>query len=176
MEDKIFVRDLNTLDAYAIQEIEKKSGAYLEDWLDIENFVFGIFKNDTLIGHCSIGYADDISQNIDNYPGKTADSLLLGNVYILPEHRNKGYGSLMLKEAIRFRHEYDKYNELVFCQPLHEGLYTFYENLGFVRISDGDTLGDMVIPLEKDKNHTCLENNYNKTFQLNEKETEYIDL
>jgi len=35
------------------------------------------------------------------------------------------------------------------------------------KISDGNTLGDMVIPLEKDKNHTCLENNekYDITYE-----------
>lgn len=133
-ENNIYVRSLNEKDTLKVQMMDEASGNCLEQWLDSYAYAYGIFKDNELIGYCSIGYADDIRDLIDNYPGKTDDSLLLSDVFVDFDFRHQGYGTYMIKEAIKLRHKYDGYNELVFCEPMHPGLIDFYKNLGFIEI------------------------------------------
>ena len=130
------IRNLAEEDRDQVERLDELSGFCLEQWLDDEGYGYGIFVGKELIGYCSIGYADDICATIEKYPEKTPDSLLLSDVYVIPTYRNKGYGTQLIAEAISLRHQYDGHEEIVFCEPIHEGLIKFYGNLGFTEIGE----------------------------------------
>lgn len=127
----ILVKTLSKKDIYIVQNLDERSGNDLEQWLDDEGYSYGIFLDENLIGYCSIGYANDICNAIETYPGKTEESLLLNDVYILPEYRGHKYGLTLIKEAIRLKSEFEGCNELIFCQPICSQLHNYYKTLGF---------------------------------------------
>ena len=64
------------------------------EWLDDNtDYAWGIFKNDELIGYCTIGIADDMDAIVESHPEHTVDSLCISDVYIEKRYRHKGYGT-----------------------------------------------------------------------------------
>lgn len=104
------VKLLTMKELHSVRFMDVVSDFYVEQWLE-ENtdYAWGIFKNETdeLMGYCTIGYADDTSDIIEKHPEHTDDSLLLSDVYIKPQFRNKGYGIKLITEVIRKRWELD---------------------------------------------------------------------
>lgn len=107
--------------------------------LDSE-YAWGIFKNgtDELIGYCTIGYADDVGDTIERHPEHTNDSLLLSDVYIDPQFRNKGYGIKLITEVIHNRWELDGDKNTVYLIAMYDKLKYFYEKIGFKPINDSE--------------------------------------
>ena len=70
---------------------------------------------------------------------KEDSSLLLSDVFILPEYRNHGYGSQMIKESIETRWKMDGEKNTVYLHAMgvtgdlsyDEKLKSFYEKIGF---------------------------------------------
>ncbi len=133
--ERLVVRSLNEEDFDIVKALDERSGNSLADMMDCDDYGFGLFKDDVLIGYCSVGGADVYEDDIENYPGYTDDSLLLGDVFVVPEEAGKGFGSILVDEAIKLATENNK--ELVFCPLLDNNLVNFYEKLGF-KVIDGE--------------------------------------
>lgn len=113
-----------------VVELDELSGNDVEQWLeDNEDYAWGLFQGDELVGYCTIGGADDCPTMIEDYEGKTDDSLLLSDVYVKPEYRGNGYASQMIQEVLEKRNAEEQ--ELVFLALLDDGLSKFYEKFGF---------------------------------------------
>ncbi|WP_368191439.1 GNAT family N-acetyltransferase [Blautia sp. 1033sp1_1033st1_G9_1033SCRN_220408] len=141
--DMLCTRALTEEDADAVFMLDEKSGNCVSEWLDSTDFAWGFFKEDQLVGYCTTGYADDCPFSIENHPLHTDDSLLLSNVFILPEYRHQGYGKKMIKEAICHRWELDHVQNTVFLTIMYDDLVSFYQKIGFQVILPYE--GDMVL-------------------------------
>ena len=116
-----------------------------EEWIqDNPDFAWGIFESGTekLAGYCTIGYADTGYPSIDNYPLKTADSLYLSDVYVMPEYRHQHMATNMIEEVIAMRWHKEKKKEAVFLSTLTDDLQKLYLPIGFIPI---DRDGNMVL-------------------------------
>ena len=132
--DFVEVRALTEDDRAQVVLLDDRSGNFVEQWLDDENFGWGLFKSNLLVGYCTIGYADDCCQAITDFNGWTPDSLLLSDVFVVPEERHKGLGAFLVNESISKRTENEK--ELVFLTRMYGRLSAFYEKCGFVVVDD----------------------------------------
>ena len=137
----LLVRLLTTDDVESVEVLDDASGNYVQQWLeDNEDYAWGLFKGNTLIGYATTGYADDCCNTIKNHPQHTYDSLLLSDVYIMPEHRRQGNALYLLKEVIKRRTAIEK--EAIFLRLLYDSLSYLYKKLGFYEIGDGCMVRD----------------------------------
>lgn len=138
MKNKIITtRPLEMRDAGQIKQIDSESEFeifdFIEDMLEeqdeyrangedySQDYAYGIFVNDELVGYCTIGGADEIEC-------AGGEDELLGDVYIRETHRGKGYGRKLVEFALA---DHPKYN--IFADILYDELEAFYANFGFVR-------------------------------------------
>lgn len=136
-----FAAPLSIYQLSEVKTMDQMSGFRMEQWLDDNvDFAWGLFHNDKLIGYCSIGIADDTEPLIEEHEAYKEDSsLYLCDVFILPEYRNQGYGSQMIKESIETRWKMDGEKNTVYLHamgitgdlPYDEKLKSFYEKIGF---------------------------------------------
>lgn len=142
MNERLKVRTLNENDMISVIQLDDLSGNYLEQWIeDNEDYSWGLFLDNVLIGYCSTGYADDCGRIIETYNGYTHDALLLGDVFIIPEFRHKGYATYFIEEVLKLRNPNDK--ELVFLMYMYDSLKKFYEKMGFQHIEDNVMVRDL---------------------------------
>lgn len=136
--NNVKVRKLTGKDHTNVSEMDEESGFFVAQWLeDLEadeeaSVDYGLFLNGNIIGYCTLGYADDLSIVKDN------DSHLLSDVYIKPAYRHKGYGSMMVTEAIK--QEYDCILHPIYLTFLHDDLEQFYKPLGFSHVPGTDNI------------------------------------
>lgn len=136
-----FVAPLSIYQLSEVKTMDQMSGFCMEQWLDDNvDFAWGLFHNGKLIGYCSIGIADDTEPLIEGHEAyKENSSLYLSDVFMLPEYRNQGYGSQMIKESIETRWKMDGEKNTVYLHamgitgdlPYDEKLKSFYEKIGF---------------------------------------------
>lgn len=132
---KICVRALEELDAEQVSKLDKESYSHLLDYLDSENYVWGIFnETNELIGYCTIGGAEDSTTGYLYYPFWTKDSLILSDVFVSSKYRSKGYAIRMLNETLKLANP-NQYT--VFLTVLDDRLRRLYEKVGFKYIEDG---------------------------------------
>lgn len=120
------------------------------EWLDDNtDYAWGIFKNDELIGYCTIGIADDMDAIVESHPEHTVDSLCISDVYIEKRYRHKGYGTQLIAEVIHDRWKLDGCKNTVYLSVLHDELTSFYSKIGFKPLDepDGNFSGDMVLSI-----------------------------
>lgn len=128
---------LTEKDRLATQILDKLSGFFVEQWIeDNTDYAWSFFVNNTLIGYCTTGCADDCPDIIETHPSYTVDSLLISNVFILPEYRHNHFGSQMIVEAIHNRWKSDGERNSVFLQAISESVMQFYEKNGFHVLED----------------------------------------
>lgn len=139
----ISARPLAKTDLDAVRELDKISDWTLapcvDDIDDYNDYSWGIFIDDTLIGYCTIGYADDVPPSIENHPAYKShdDSYMLGDVFIEPSHRHKGYGQKLIKDTIAGRFKLEA-KLPVFLEVMQDNLKYFYGKLGFEEIKYED--------------------------------------
>lgn len=75
---------------------------------------------------------------VEMNPEHTNDSLLLSDVYIDPQFRNKGYGIKLITEVIHNRWELDGDKNTVYLIAMYDKLKYFYEKIGFKPINDSE--------------------------------------
>ena len=136
-----FAAPLSIYQLSKVKTMDQMSGFCMEQWLDDNvDFAWGLFHNDKLIGYCSIGIADDADPLVEEHEAYKEDSsLLLSDVFILPEYRNHGYGSQMIKESIETRWKMGGEKNTVYLHAMgvtgdlsyDEKLKSFYEKIGF---------------------------------------------
>lgn len=131
----IVLRSLTIADTKQVKALDKKSGFFVAQWLDYHNCSYGLFRNSTLIGYCTLVYADYVNPIITNHAAYSVNSLLLSDVFICKEYRHRGLGLQMIKEAIVDRQRIDGI-ESIFLERLYVELSAFYEKAGFDVIDD----------------------------------------
>lgn len=120
--------------------MDEESGFYVGQWIeDNEDYAYGLFDRNTLIGYCTIGEASDVCREICNDIDYDEDSLILSDVYITPEYRGQGNALKMLQETLSTR----VHTETVYCEPRYESLQKLYEKVGFIK-SQGITMKRVV--------------------------------
>lgn len=143
------VRPLTEEDSRVVSILDMASGNCVSQWIeDNEDYAWGVFADDKLVGYCTIGYADECGGEIKAYPGHTSDSLLLSDVFVAPAYRGQGCGAFLVNEAVKRRTENDK--QLVFLVVLDDRLSCFYKEIGFSAIGNGAMVRDER-PLEVQK-------------------------
>lgn len=127
----IYVRKLNEDDAKQTEFLDELSGNNVCEWLECEDSGYGIFDNNKLIGYCTLNYADDCGDVIENHPDWTNDSRLLSNVYVLKEYRNQGIGKLLINTVLQKAD-----NNAIFLTVLYPELCEYYKKFGFTEIDE----------------------------------------
>lgn len=128
------IRALTEKDTQIVEELEQKSDFMISGMIDSDNYGYGIFDNEKLIGFCSIGCADTLSDEMDEIGYRNydiANDLLLSDVFIDPAYQNKGYGTMLIKNAIRLKQKSEKRITNIFITVLYDDVVPFYEKLGF---------------------------------------------
>lgn len=134
--DKLCVKALTEDNYQEVLALDELSGNAVADMVDSEEYAWGLFKNDELIGYCTIGGAEELGEDKEfNYPGYSYNSLLLSDVFIKSEQRGQGYATLLVDEAIKLRTETKK--ELVFLTLLDDNLSHLYQKCGFEIVQPG---------------------------------------
>lgn len=152
--DRYVVKPLTSKDLKSTELLDEMSGFELQQWVETteENddpFAWGIFEGDILAGYCSIGYADDTCSEIEEHPLYDSDSLLLSDVYVVPNYRHQGLADKMVKAAIKKRWELDGTEKPVFLVCIADRVAALYEKIGFTRIQKKIWNGAMVLVPEK---------------------------
>ena len=146
--ETVITKPLGESDIAAISELDRLSGFHVLEWAEDlsewNNESWGVYLNDELIGYCTIGYADDECPVITDHELWTPDSYQLSDVFILPTYRHRGYGSKMVKEAIRGRYVSEG-KRPVFLQVLNVKPQTFYRAVGFSEIRNAMGYHTMVL-------------------------------
>lgn len=123
------IRSLFSCDADQVRAMDEASGFCLEQWLDSDEYGWGVLHQGKLIGYCSVGGADDVGKDITEDSDYDYESLLLSDVYVAPEYRHHGVGTFMLSQVLaKVQPEY----ATVYCCPSSYKLETFYKGVGFV--------------------------------------------
>ena len=127
------VRPIPFSDEGKVIAMDWTSGFDVEQFLeDNEDFAWGAYLDGKLIGYCTLGYADDCCDLIEKHPVHTSDSLLLSDVFVLPDFRHHGYGTQMVASAIQKRRKIDRIpGNPVFVQLMTDQLKDFYSPIGF---------------------------------------------
>lgn len=132
------IRSLFSCDADQVRTMDEASGFCLEQWLDDDEYSWGILYQNKLIGYCSVGGADDVGKDITDDPDYNSyDSLLLSDVYVDPEYRHQGVGTYMLSKVLS---KVQSECITVYCCPSSYDLENFYEGVGFVLTDTSDSL------------------------------------
>lgn len=133
----ISVRQLTIDDIDEIKDIDIMSGAVIALFIKKYNieYAYGIFiQNRGLIGYCSIGMVDvdyeELSPLIKD-KDFAMDSLILGDVYIKDEFRNKGYGKCLIRSAIELGYRAKGHKSPVYLYTTTDNIIPYYELIGF---------------------------------------------
>lgn len=111
---------------------------------EFNDYSWGLYLGGVLIGYCTIGYADDVPETIENHPAYVDDCYLLSDVYVCPSYRNLGYGLKMIKEVIENRWSSEE-KLPVFLECFDDRVQSFYRKAGFSRVEDKTDLSCMVL-------------------------------
>lgn len=84
------------------------------------DYAFGLYENDTLVAHCSVGSADRIEHCLP-------DDELLADVFVHPEYRRNGYAEILVAYAINHN---DHKTHNIYCEP-SANMRGLYRALGF---------------------------------------------
>lgn len=161
--DRYVVKPLTSKDLKNVEMLDAMSGFELEQWIEATEeddfpFAWGIFDGDVLAGYCSIGYADDTCSEIEEQPLYDSDSLLLSDVYVVPNYRHQGLAEKMVKTAIKKRWELDGAEKPVFLVCVSDRVAALYEKIGFTKIQKRVWSSAMVLVPEKGGKNEKLEN------------------
>lgn len=131
------VRALSEEDLVQVEVLDELSGNSVSDMVDSPDYAWGLFVDSELVGYCTVGGADDLDMDYDEFKEWTDDSLLLSDVYVKEEHRGHGYGLRLVDEALSL---YNNMGSSVFLTILDDRLSHFYEKLGFRTLDDNGTM------------------------------------
>lgn len=141
------IKNLTPKDIKEVLEFEKNADFSISRYLENEDYVWGYYLNNKLIGTCTIGGAEGWNE-IKESKYYSDTSSLLSEVNILPKYREKGYGRKMIGEALRAYMNKNHCQENVFIDMLEPSLKYFYQKLGFIEVFADDKY-IMVLPYKK---------------------------
>ncbi len=136
----MLVRGLYHSDLSAVQNLDRKSGAEVQQWVeDLDDdgeslYAFGLFADDdrTLLAYCTIGGADmfeDVLGEHELYDSAT--TLILSDVFVNEPFRHQNLGSMLINEAIKLSLKHEPQSKSLFAFLLDDNLYDFYNQIGF---------------------------------------------
>ena len=139
---KITVKGLCIKNNEAVDMLDEISGNHVyqhildmmhdsKDIYEESDYAFGIFDGKNLIGYCTIGYADGCPDCVEKYPQYDSASLLLSDVFVVPECRGKGIATKLVDEAIQLKAKAEPDAKSIFLTVLDPKLGNFYALLGF---------------------------------------------
>jgi GNAT superfamily N-acetyltransferase len=128
------IRELIELDMFQVEEMDFYSGDCVADELESDEYAWGAFVDGELVGYCTLGCADADYESFGTHPSYSFDSLLLSDVYVLPEYRGQKCASQLIRSAISLKRESQ---EAVFLMVLEDSLIKLYEGLGFKCMGEG---------------------------------------
>ncbi len=124
-----------------IKAIDELSGNNVASMLDCQDYVWGLLKDQKVIGYCTVGGADElVDEEVVEYPGYSSGSLLLSDVFVVPEYRGQGGATFLVNEVVKAVTKQEK--ELVFLTLLDDNLSHLYEKCGFEVIGRGVMVRD----------------------------------
>lgn len=146
----VIVRPFTYADLKDVIRMDDESGNYVTQWVenlehedDSNNYSWGIYVDNILAGYCTIGYANDVCNVIENHPLHSNESYLLSDVYVKPDYRHQGYGLQLITETMKNR--FAKEETLpVFLQASYDDLKYFYSKAGFEYIPNKSNYNCMV--------------------------------
>lgn len=150
----ITVRPFRYDDLTDVIKMDAKSGNYVQRWVEAlkedayNDYSWGIYSGNILIGYCTIGYADDVCHTIAIHPLHNHESYLLSDVYITPEYRGCGFGLKLITEAIKGRFVREEPRP-VFLELMYDRLKYFYQKAGFELLPDEHNACMVYIPNNK---------------------------
>lgn len=135
-------RLLKAKDVFIAYYMDELSGFNIASYIDDSNdWAWGLFdKDEHLIGYCTIGCADDCYDAITKHPMYNGESLLLDNVFILPEYRDTNIAIRMISDAVTGRWRYDGFTAPVFLSYVTPVIKNRYELAGFKRIENSNCM------------------------------------
>ncbi len=136
---EIETRALILSDAQQLKALDKISDFKIFDFVEDmffedepQDYAYGIFLNNELIGYCTIGSADFYKQ-------AKSDDELLSDVFVREEYRNNGYASKLITYVLK---QHDKHD--IFADVWFDNLEPFYKTFGFKRY-DKNTPGLLIL-------------------------------
>lgn len=141
------IRNLTQKDIKEVLEFEKDADFSIGRYLENEDYVWGYYLNNKLIGACTIGGAEGWNE-IKESKYYSDTSLLLSEVNIIPGCRGKRHGQQMVAEALQAYMNKGHRKENVFIDMLEPSLKHFYQKLGFIEAFADDKY-IMVLPYKK---------------------------
>mgnify|MGYP000348500268 FL=1 len=139
----ITVKPLNIKDINEIRKMDDMSGFYVAQWVEEmdenNDYSWGIYDDNILMGYCTIGYADDVYHVIEQHPLYNNNAYLLSDVYMKPEYRHKNFGLKLITETIQKRFALES-KQPVFLEVMYDDLKNFYAKAGFTTIDDTECM------------------------------------
>ena len=139
----IIVKPLNIKDIDEIRKMDNLSGFNVAQWAEDmdenNNYSWGIYNNDILMGYCTIGNADGVYYIIEQHPLYSCNDYLLSDVYMKPEYRHQNFGVQLITETIQKRFALEGKHP-VFLEVMYDDLKNFYAKAGFTTIGDTDCM------------------------------------
>ena len=130
IKPNIQIRALTENDTPMVTELDDLAIQNVANMLDCENYAYGLFFEHQLVAYCTIGGADCCETSmIVNHPAYQDDSLLLSDVFTIPEYRNKQFASRLIHHVLQLHAP--EGNPTVFIQLLDDNLAKFYQCFGF---------------------------------------------
>lgn len=138
-----------------ILELDKMSGncvakQFIDDSQDkdfVNDYSWGLFEEEShrCLGYCTIGIYDDVEEILPHI----SEAYCLSDVYIRDDEQGKGYGSILVKQAIQKKIAMEEELPVV-LDVLDKNLFHFYDRLGFKPVSDDEDIWSMVNMYPKD--------------------------
>lgn len=166
-----YVRGLDEQDRDQVEAMDEMSGNCLGQWLDCEEYGWGLFLDEELIGYCSVGGADDCAGMISDHALYDTEAYILSDVYVKRDCRGRGLGTMMVNSVL------EKFDDMpVFLTVLYDQLEDFYKHCGFEWCDDSksyamvkpgrerkkDRLAEVVREAEKKKGQNPQEHSHKK--------------
>ena len=96
-----------------------------DDIFNTPNFHYIVADKDgELVSTCNITIIKNLTRNARPYG-------IVENVVTHKDHRNKGYGKMVLKKAVEIAREHNCYKIMLLTSSTKEETHKFYENAGF---------------------------------------------
>lgn len=148
-KDRVAVKEIDELSDFCLSWLYDD---YSEEEMASQTYGWGLYKNNELIGYCSLGGAEEITDELDETNSQYLyfsylDNLLLSDVFIKEEYRKQGLGSYMVRAAIENKAlcEACLYpDSTIFLTLTNPNLDKFYTKLGFETVLS-DELGTSVM-------------------------------
>jgi ribosomal protein S18 acetylase RimI-like enzyme len=101
-------------------------GHWNEILSDPSHFYLVIEEDEMLVSSCNLAIIKNLTRSARSYG-------LIENVVTHPDYRKRGYGTAVLKKAVKIAQENNCYKVMLMTSQKDEGTLKFYEKAGFNR-------------------------------------------